>query len=396
MDLFIPKDIVTQINSLGLKNTDLIYIIELYINQLSKIDEYRKRNISSSSDEESSSDEDTEQPVNENDKMIESIHSVIKKELKGIVGKNKEYFLKLNESISRVGHDELKHHTEHNTLIHNTQADIKELSSHFSKGTLKGPMAEQNIELALCKLMPYLDIVDNSKMAHKMDRRLNIDDVSILLEIKNHSKNVTINDVNKFKKDMKANNEIKYFILYSIKSGIANVKDTISFGNSGNQLYIYISNGGMECIPLFFAIKFICMIDEHSKNKDFDCSNLEKLQVFINQELRQLQKLKELYDITYMSHCKFIEKQMVSFDKQKKEIDNYHTEFMKEIDNSIMRFDRYINSGEIEINIHVTKSKPELSGMKMTELKELLNKNNIPFKTNLSKSQLIELVTENL
>ena len=53
MDLFIPKDIVTQINSLGLKNTDLIYIIELYINQLSKIDEYRKRNISSSSDEES-------------------------------------------------------------------------------------------------------------------------------------------------------------------------------------------------------------------------------------------------------------------------------------------------------------------------------------------------------
>ena len=61
-----------------------------------------------------------------------------------------------------------------------------------------------------------------------------------------------------------------------------------------------------------------------------------------------------------------------------------------------MRFDRYINSGEIEINIHVTKSKPELSGMKMTELKELLNKNNIPFKSNLSKSQLIELVTENL
>jgi hypothetical protein len=398
MDLVIPKDMATQINSLGLKNDDLIYIIKLYIKQLSKIDEYRKRTICSSSDDDSSSDEEISPTVNENEneKMIESIHSVIKKELKSIVSKNKDYFNSLDKSIATVRHDELTYHKEQNTHMHNTRADIKELSSHFSKGTLKGPIAEQNIEFVLCKLMPYIEITDNSKKGHQMDRRLNIEDVSILLEIKNHSTNVSINDIKKFKSDMKTNSEIKYFILYSIKSGIANVKDTISFGNSGNQLYIYISNGGMECISLFFAVKFICMIDEYSKKTEFDCSNLEKLQVFINQEFEQLQKLKELYDVTYMSQCVFIDKQLVSFTKQKKEIVNYHTDFMKEIDNSIMKFDRYINSGEIKIDIHVTKSRPDLNGMNMNELKQLLKDNNVQFKTNLSKSGLKDLVSEHL
>ena len=240
-------------------------------------------------------------------------------------------------------------------------------------------------------LIPGIEITDRSGKGHMMDTLVTVDDIPILIEIKNLETNVSKKDVDKFEKDMKTNSNIKYFILCSVKSGIAKVKEAISFGNSGNQIFIYISNGGFECIALLFAIRFICMINESEKNKDIDYSNKEKIQAFINHEFDTIKTVRKLYDDFYNSQSQSIEKQIAFLNKQQNNIYSQNEKIIKEMDCSIGRFKQYLDTGEINIKTNLSiHNTPDLEGMSKTELQKLLTDNVIDFKTIDKKAELIQ------
>lgn len=389
MEIILPSDITNDMAKLSLTQEHIIYMIKMYIKQLKNIDECRQNSINDSeSDNEDEGETELDTQENESQKMFKSIQSMFKQEMKDKFNTFEKSIVSVEKSITTAKYESLKCYSEHKTNITQTMSEINKLSNHFSKGTQKGQIAEEQIEVTLAKMIPHMEINDTSKKGHQMDKHLIIDDIEILLEIKNLQTNVSKNDIIKFQNDMKTNSNIKYFILFSIKSGISNVKESLSFGNSGNQTFIYISNGGFECISLFFAIKFICIIDENSKNKEFDCSNLEKIQCFINQEFESIKNLKNMYDKTYNSRNSYLEKQQNMLSKEKKQNELYYEDFMKEIDNSIRRFDKYINQGEIEPQFSLGNTHKELDDMDIPDLKNLLSKFGIKFKSSYSKNEL--------
>jgi hypothetical protein len=410
MEIILTDEIVNDMNELELVKKDILYIIKVGIKQVKRlkaVNERNKHNRLHESEEDSneeSNDDSNEESKEESkeeleersrQRILDDIGILMEREITSSIDKiaesHKKGFIILDKSLQGLKFDGKDNFSKSQASSHETLTKLHELSTHFSKGTQKGKLAEREINKKLEALIPGIEITDTSSKGHMMDTLITVDDIPILIEIKNLETNVSKKEVDKFEKDMKTNSNIKYFILCSVKSGIAKVKEAISFGNSGNQIFIYISNGGFECTALFFAIRFICMINESEKSKDIDYSNKEKIQAFINHEFDTIKTVRKLYDDFYDSQCKSIDKQISVLNKQQNNINSQNEKIIKEMDCSIGRFKQYLDTGEINIKTNISiHNTPDLEGMSKTELQDFLKEKDIDFKSKDKKAVLIQ------
>ena len=117
-------------------------------------------------------------------------------------GMRREYELKLDEYRKKV-----------------------EIVNEFKENSAKkGQEGESWLYNELIRQFPKAKIVDCHKKDHRGDFTLE-DDVKGMIESKNYKKNVPKKEIVKFKKDIESNEDFKYGILLSLKSGVTNRED---------------------------------------------------------------------------------------------------------------------------------------------------------------------------
>ena len=86
--------------------------------------------------------------------------------------------------------------------------------------TLKGQVGEKCILHELNRRFPKADIEDTHKKKGRGDFVLKENAFGMLIEIKNYTKNVPKNEIDKFYKDMNTNHDIQCGVLISLESGV--------------------------------------------------------------------------------------------------------------------------------------------------------------------------------
>ena len=100
-----------------------------------------------------------------------------------------------------------------------------EIVNEFKENSAKkGQEGENWLYNELIRQFPKAKIVDCHAKDHKGDFTLE-DDIKGMIESKNYKKNVPKKEIVKFKKDIESNEDFKYGILLSLKSGVTNRED---------------------------------------------------------------------------------------------------------------------------------------------------------------------------
>jgi len=91
--------------------------------------------------------------------------------------------------------------------------------------TRKGQEGENWLYNELVRQFKSAEVLDCHGTNHKGDFTITEGDTKGMFESKNYARNVSKKEIVKFKKDMESNADLRYGILVSLKSGVANHKD---------------------------------------------------------------------------------------------------------------------------------------------------------------------------
>lgn len=121
--------------------------------------------------------------------------------------------------------------------------------------SIKGGEAEMSADTMISTHFPHINIEDTSADAKAGDRRLTIDDSSVLLEFKHYKNTVPTREVDKFIRDLKGSG-CTIGIFCSISSSIAKKPKNISFEMCGSSVGVFIPSSGESHIKLLSIISW--------------------------------------------------------------------------------------------------------------------------------------------
>jgi len=151
------------------------------------------------------------------------------------------------------------------------EATMNKLIGISSNSTLKGDFAENMLEKMFNKRYGDIKYEDKSQTPHSGDAWLHFwDDFIAMLESKNYTTNISLDEVKKMERDMKEHN-INWGIFISWNSGIVGMKefDIHTFNHEGNSYtIILISNLGKDESRLDFAVQLLRTLKTCYSNPD--------------------------------------------------------------------------------------------------------------------------------
>ena len=134
--------------------------------------------------------------------------------------------------------------------------ELQKMQTILGISSKKGGVSENIILENICKYFPNADIKSIGFESGKGDILIKLDDINIMLEIKNYKINVPKKEIDKFHRDL-INNDYDASIFISINSGITGYKNKFSYEMIGNKFAIYLSNTGTDGLSISWAILFI-------------------------------------------------------------------------------------------------------------------------------------------
>lgn len=137
--------------------------------------------------------------------------------------------------------------------------------------TIKGQAGENVTYHELNRMFPIAEIEDTHKQPGRGDFIMKEKDFSMLIETKNYAKNVTKPEIDKFYRDMAANNDIQCGLFLSLKSGICNREDLQLEVIDGKPI-IFIHNVLKNMENIDFGVRIFKLI---LKTDSIDLSNKE-------------------------------------------------------------------------------------------------------------------------
>ena len=174
-----------------------------------------------------------------------------------------------------------------------------------------GQDGEDWLFVNLSLLFPNKDITDTSKTPCRGDFIFKDDEISMMIETKNYSKNVPKCEVELFYDHLKdpINNDLNCAIFISKKSGIAN-KNDFEFEIINNKPVIYLTNiqNKLYHIPIALKILRLALLED----KFIDLNEKEKidsLKILSKQLKDNFKKQKKSLDKYYQDQIKIIENQ---------------------------------------------------------------------------------------
>lgn len=163
--------------------------------------------------------------------------------------------------------------------------------------TLKGQQGEEFIFKKLNLLFPSSEILDTHSESGRGDFIVRKDDIVLMVENKNYSKNVQKSEIDKFYRDLdrESNNDIQCAVLVSMHTGICGRED-FEFEVRNNKPILFLHKLANNFTNLEIAFKFFKLI---LNQKDIDLNNKEIAGLFKNIATsikRNFKKLKKQLD----------------------------------------------------------------------------------------------------
>ena len=163
--------------------------------------------------------------------------------------------------------------------------------------TLKGQQGEEFTFKQLNLLFPSSEILDTHNESGRGDFIVRKEDIVMMVENKNYSKNVQKSEIDKFYRDLDrdSNNDIQCAVLVSMHTGICGRED-FEFEVRNNKPILFLHKLSNNFTNLELAFKFFKLI---LNQKDIDLSNKEVVVLFKNIATsikRNFKKLKKQVD----------------------------------------------------------------------------------------------------
>ena len=159
-----------------------------------------------------------------------------------------------------------------------------EIVNEFKENSAKkGQEGENWLYNELIRQFPKATIVDCHTIKHRGDFTLE-DDIKGMIESKNYKKNVPKKEIVKFKKDMESNEDFKYGILLSLKSGVTNREDfCLEFCSGKPMIFLHFIKDNPGKIKLAHKICKLIL-----KNMEcFDTKN-EEIKTLIKEKTKMM------------------------------------------------------------------------------------------------------------
>ena len=163
--------------------------------------------------------------------------------------------------------------------------------------TLKGQQGEEFTFKQLNLLFPSSEIQDTHSESGRGDFIVRKDDIVMMVENKNYSKNVQKSEIDKFYRDLdrESNNDLQCAVLVSMHTGICGRED-FEFEVRNNKPILFLHKLSSNFTNLELAFKFFKLILDQ---KELDLSNKEVAGLFKNIATsikRNFKKLKKQLD----------------------------------------------------------------------------------------------------
>jgi len=198
-----------------------------------------------------------------------------------------------------------------NDLLHKEyQTKINSHITRTQNSTIKGQDGEEFIYLQLNLLFPSAEIEDTHKTPSRGDFILRDEDVIMMIENKNYSKNVQKSEVDKFYRDLDspANSDIHCALFVSLQTGIC-CKTDFEFEVRNNKPILFLHKLQDNLYNLKLAFTFFKLI---LQQKELDLSNKELIGRFKNQATifkRNFNKQKNILDRYHSNQINIISEQ---------------------------------------------------------------------------------------
>jgi hypothetical protein len=161
-----------------------------------------------------------------------------------------------------------------------TNTNLTTYLNKFNNSSLKGQIAENNVEELLCSMYKSSEIIRKSKESKTGDmilKRVNME--PILFEVKDFKLNVPIIDIDKFIRDVNECNMSG--IMLSISSGVANKHNYQIDITKDNNICIYIHNVEYDIEKIRLAVDIIdnlgSKLKENKKNITITTDIIEQI-----------------------------------------------------------------------------------------------------------------------
>jgi len=184
--------------------------------------------------------------------------------------KNKEnqalYKQAYQEFEKRLTEKEDKWNTKMDTLRSEYEekltAEKKEKDNYIIRtqnSTLKGQVGEEYMLQELNRRFPKADIEDTHKLKGRGDFVMKENAFGMLIEIKNYTKNVPKNEIDKFYKDINTNHDIQCGVLLSLQSGIC-AKDDFHLEVTDGKPILFLHQMSKNMFHIELAVQLFKLI----------------------------------------------------------------------------------------------------------------------------------------
>ena len=226
---------------------------------------------------------------------------------------------RINETINSEKNLQQHFRNEMSLFMGEVTKNMNNQSEFFDKyknSSLKGAFGENNLERILSSLYQTAEIVNTSKETASGDFMLKrVDESSIMIENKDYSRNVPIEEVRKFIRDIEV--QKCHGIFLSQHSGITS-KQNFQIETKGTNIMVYIHNTNYCPQTIKTAIDIIDSLEDKlldlKREPDEEVKlSMEQLQEINNEVRRFLDKKQTVLTMLKEMYSK-IEKELKTFD----------------------------------------------------------------------------------
>ena len=246
---------------------------------------------------------------------MQNLHNDFDNKLNKRLLENRQFYEdKLSRLESKL--EDVRKEYEHNILSHNTRNN---------NSTIKGQEGEEFVFAQLNMMFPKAEIEDTHHTPGRGDFILREDNLVMMVETKNYTKNVQKSEIDKFYRDIDntANSDIHCAIFVSLNTGIC-CKNDFEFEVRNLIPILFIHNLNDNFSNIILAVKFFKLITNKSK---IDFTNQDIIDNFKNLSTN----IKR------------------NFNKQKNKLDKFHTEQISLISDQELRIIELYNLVNIKL-----------------------------------------------
>lgn len=217
--------------------------------------------------------------VNEKDDKFFKLQSTVESEKRN---ESESFNVKMINELNKKNEDSRKREDkireDYEKKLQEERDKNNKLEILKNNSSLKGKQGEQEMEQILNLMFPKAEVTMCSSEGKRGDFNVVEDNMNMMIDVKNYTKNVQKVEIEKFHRDMKENPQYTCGVLISMSSGVC-AKDDMSIDIVNERPILYLHNFSENTNKMKYALQVIKMIHttENLNLKDQETINFIKV-----------------------------------------------------------------------------------------------------------------------